>query len=158
MVLKERVQELEKEINEPFNFWQDKTPCWEMCHCPEDIKSQCPAYKNAHLPCWEIEGTYLKLSDDGTRGDDLSICQTCRVYKKYGAGKPIEIKLRGKGLDTYCRSLQEKCQEIERGAYTGRKKAKGVIGRIRNLVGRAVTIEEDWMLKSRDWPYMWKKK
>jgi hypothetical protein len=49
-------------------------------------------------------------------------------------------------------------QEIERGAYAGRNKAKGVIGRIRNLVGRVVTVEEDWMLKSRDWPYMWKKK
>jgi hypothetical protein len=48
-------------------------------------------------------------------------------------------------------------QEIERGAYAG-KKAKGVIGRIRNLVGRVVTVEEDWMLKSRDWPYMWKRK
>ena len=81
-----------------------------MCHCPEDIKSQCPASKYPFLPCWEIEGTYLKLSDDGVKGDDLSICQVCRVYKRYGEGKEIEIRLRGKGLDTYCRSLKEKCQ------------------------------------------------
>lgn len=112
MVIKdgERLQELEGVIKEPFNFWQGKSPCWEMCHCPEDIKGQCPASKNTFLPCWEIEGTYLKLSDDGTRGDDLSICQVCRVYKRYGGGKPIEIKLKGKGLDTYCRNLQKKCQ------------------------------------------------
>jgi hypothetical protein len=49
-------------------------------------------------------------------------------------------------------------QEIERGAYVGGKKAMGVIGRIKNLVGRVITVEEDWMLKSRDWPYMWDKK
>lgn len=94
------------------SFWHGKTPCWEMCHCPESIKNQCPAYRYPLLPCWEIEGTYLKLSDDGSRGDDTSICQVCRVYKKYGQGNPIEIKLRGKGLDTYCRSLREKAEVL----------------------------------------------
>jgi hypothetical protein len=49
-------------------------------------------------------------------------------------------------------------QEIERGAYTGREKTIGIIGRIKNLIGRVVTVEEDWMLKSKDWPYMWNKK
>ena len=99
-----------KTVGKTIDFWQGKSPCWEMCHCPEDIKGQCPASKNTFLPCWEIEGTYLKLSDDGIRGDDLSICQVCRVYKRYGQGKPIEIKLKGKGLDTYCRNLQKKYQ------------------------------------------------
>ena len=112
MVLKERqlAGEIKEEIRELDNFWKNKTPCWEMCHCPEDIKSQCPVLKNTSLPCWEIEGTYIKLSDDGDKGDDTSICRVCRVYKKYGLDKPIDIRLRGKGLDSYCRALKEKCQ------------------------------------------------
>ena len=93
------------------SFWHDKTPCWQMCHCPESIRNGCPAYRYQHLPCWEIEGTYLKLSDDGSKGDDTSICYVCRVYKRYGNGKPIVTKLHGKGLDTYCRSLQEICEK-----------------------------------------------
>lgn len=103
-------QDAEGEIRKPDNFWQDKTPCWKMCHCPEDMRNQCPAYNYPSLPCWEIEGTYLKLSDNGQNGQDTSICQICRVYKRYGQGKPIEIKLLGKGLDSYCRSLMAKCE------------------------------------------------
>lgn len=98
------------QVKEPINFWQDKTPCWELCHCPEVIKSQCPASKYPSLPCWEIEGTYLKLDDDVNKGDDNSICQVCRVYKKYSEGKPIRIRLRGKGLDTHYRVLNDKCR------------------------------------------------
>jgi hypothetical protein len=115
MMLKERqlAGEMEEEIREPVHFWKDKTPCWEMCHCPEDIKSQCPVPKYTSLPCWQIEGTYLKLSDKGEKGDDIRICRVCRVYKKYGNGKPIDIKLRGKGLDSHCRALKEKCQECQ---------------------------------------------
>ena len=93
---------------EALYFWDSKKPCWEMCRCPESIKDQCPAHKYPFLPCWEIEGTYLKLSDDGSKGDDINICRICRVYRKYGQNKPIRIKLYGKGIDTYCRSLGEK--------------------------------------------------
>ncbi len=32
-------------------------------------------------------------------GTDTSVCETCRVYKKYGDNKPIKLKLRGKGID-----------------------------------------------------------
>jgi len=94
----------------PLDFWQSKTPCWEMCHCPESIKSRCPAPRYLSVPCWEIEGTYLKLSDDGRRGDNDVICQVCRVYKRYGKGRPIKVRLCGKGLDTYCRTLMEKAE------------------------------------------------
>ena len=108
-----KTQELEDEERQSISFWQGKTPCWEMCHCPVSIKNQCPAPRNPFLPCWGIEGTYLKLCDDGNKGDDISICQICRVYKRYGQGKPIEIRLCGKGLDSYCRSLKEKCLSSE---------------------------------------------
>ncbi len=80
-------------------FWEDKTPCWEMFRCPEIIRNECPAYRFTSLPCWEIEGTYSKLSNFGEKGDKVDICQHCRIYKKYGDGKPIQIKLVGQGLN-----------------------------------------------------------
>lgn len=92
-------------------FWQGKTPCWEMCHCSEVIRSECPATKYRHLPCWEIEGTYCKLTDDGTSGKDTSICQQCRVYKRWGQNRPIEIRLSGKGIDSFRRFLREQAEE-----------------------------------------------
>ncbi len=86
---KEQIQVQETTVN-----------CWDVCHCPEMIKRDCPAVKYTFLPCWEIEGTYCKLNDYGATGDDTSICEVCRVYKKYGNGQPIKIKLKGKGINT----------------------------------------------------------
>ena len=82
------------------DFWEEKTPCWEMCSCPEIIKSECPAFKHRFLPCWEIEGTYCKLDDYGATGQDTSICEVCRVYKRWSHGDPIKIKLFGEGINT----------------------------------------------------------
>ncbi len=91
-------------------FWQDKVPCWEMCHCPESIKETCPAPKYTEYPCWEIEGTYLKLAENGESGDDTSICQICRVFKRYGDGKLIQLRLLGKGIDAYLRNLKRQTE------------------------------------------------
>jgi len=81
-------------------FWQDKTPCWEMFRCPEEMRAECPAYRHQDLPCWEIEGTYCKLFDYGAKGDGTAICHCCRVYKRWGNDRPIEIKLRGEGFNS----------------------------------------------------------
>ena len=94
------------------DFWQGKTACWEMCHCPEVIKSECPASKYRSFPCWEIEGTYCKLTTDGTSGKDINICRICRVYKQWGRNKPIELKLFGKGIDSFRRYLEEKAKVV----------------------------------------------
>ena len=84
------------------DFWAGKTLCWQMCNCPPAIRDDCPASKYTSVPCWEIEGTYSKLQKNGdvVTGTDTGICETCRVYKKYGGDKPIELKLRGKGINT----------------------------------------------------------
>jgi len=104
----EQLAEVERVINEvkgkvlaepALGFWEGKTPCWEMLRCPEPMKKECPAFKYRTLPCWQIEGTYSKLLDYGQRGDSTDICQVCRVYKRYGHGEPIEIKLHGKGFN-----------------------------------------------------------
>ena len=89
------------------NFWIGKNPCYELCNCPEMIANECPVAKYQFLPCWEIEGTYCKLDDRGATGRDTSICESCRVYKKYGNGQPIELKLFGKGIDTHLRELDK---------------------------------------------------
>ena len=80
------------------DFWAGKTPCWEMVHCPEMIRSECPAGTHPSLPCWEIEGTYCKLGRHGLSGIDTSICEVCRVYRRWGNGRLIEIKLFGLGI------------------------------------------------------------
>ncbi|MBN1376591.1 MAG: hypothetical protein JXA01_10615 [Dehalococcoidia bacterium] len=90
-----------------FNFWTGKKPCWEVAHCTNMVKAECPAFKYQFLPCWEIEGTYCKLDDYGADGKDTSICEMCQVYKKYGGGKPIQLKLRGRGIDTSLKVLQD---------------------------------------------------
>jgi len=93
------------------NFWKDKTQCWEMCHCPDMIRNECPAYRNQDLPCWEIEGTYCKLDDYGVTGTDTSICQVCRVYKRWGDRQPIRLKLLGKGIDTSLKTLEKMAEK-----------------------------------------------
>jgi hypothetical protein len=103
----DEVAEIEKVIQEAKgkiqlesyqDFWVGKTPCWEMFRCPEELKRECPAFNNRSVPCWEVEGTYCKLFDYGTKGDGTDICQHCRVYKRWGNSGPIEIKVRGKGI------------------------------------------------------------
>ena len=37
-------------------------------------------------------------------------------------------------------------------------KAKGRFGRIKHLIGKVVIVDEDWIFKSKDWPYMWNHK
>ncbi len=89
------------------NFWTDKSPCWDLCNCPDVIKNECPVTQYQFLPCWEIEGTYCKLDDMGSSGKDTTMCQTCRVYKKYGNGEPVRLKLFGKGMDTHLKEMEQ---------------------------------------------------
>lgn len=88
------------------NFWAGKSSCWEMCHCPIMIREECPVSKYQFLPCWQIEGTYCKLDDFGESGSDVTICEVCRVYKRYGMNERIELKLFGRGIDSSLKSLE----------------------------------------------------
>lgn len=84
------------------DFWENRRPCWKISHCPPEIRDECPAYINRALPCWEIEGTFSKLCIENgqANGRDTTICQTCPIYKRYGEGEPIHLKLVGSGIDT----------------------------------------------------------
>jgi hypothetical protein len=108
VVTVEEIAEVERVIDEAkgrilaepsLGFWESKTPCWEMFRCPDAVRNECPAFKYRSLPCWEIEGTYLKLYDYGPDGNGAEICRHCRVYKRWGHGEPIEMKLYGKGFN-----------------------------------------------------------
>lgn len=94
------------------DFWANKTPCWQMNHCPPQIYEECPAYVNRFAPCWEIEGTYCKLTMEGghASGRDTTICQLCRVYKKHGAGRQVRITLTGVGIDAALGAALEKAE------------------------------------------------
>lgn len=89
----------ETAVDAKINFWENKLHCSELCHCPDLIRNECPVANYQFLPCWEIEGTYCKLDDMGSSGNDTTICHTCRVYKKYGNNQPIRLRLFGKGMN-----------------------------------------------------------
>ncbi|UCG83565.1 MAG: HEAT repeat domain-containing protein [Dehalococcoidia bacterium] len=99
-------------------FWEGKTACWEMIACPPEIKRFCPASSYLANPCWELEGTYTKLSDDGMKGDDTQICENCRVYKKWGDGKPIRIQILGRGINisSFIADLSSKDGQVRKNA------------------------------------------
>jgi hypothetical protein len=109
------VAEIEKVISETKGkvllertqgFWEGKTPCWEMVHCPEVIRKDCPLQRHQAMACWELEGTYCKLSDGGASGEDTTVCEVCRVYRRWGNNKPIVIKVFGDGMNTTSRQAE----------------------------------------------------
>ena len=63
-------------------FWEGKTPCWEMFRCPSAIRDKCPAFIYPSQPCWEMDETYCRRSNNGTKTTD-DICQYCRVYRRW---------------------------------------------------------------------------
>ena len=77
-------------------FWVEKIPCWETFHCSQVTKDDCPAFRYRDLPCWEVEGTYCKLFDCGARDNGNNVCQACSIYKRWGHGEAIQIKLTSK--------------------------------------------------------------
>jgi len=86
-------------LRETQGFWEGKSPCWEMVHCPAVIRDDCPVQRHQDMACWELEGTYCKLSDGGASGKDTTVCEVCRVYRRWGNNKPITIKLLGDGMN-----------------------------------------------------------
>jgi len=93
-ILRGEVTTITTPVEDVTDFWENKSPCWEMSRCPPEIRDECPAYRNRALPCWAIEDTYSKLCMAGgqANGQDTTNCHTCSVYKKYGEGKPIELR------------------------------------------------------------------
>jgi len=34
---------------------------------------------------------------------------------------------------------------------------KSVLCKIKHLIGKVASVDEDWIFKSKDWPYLWTK-
>ncbi len=60
------------------NFWEGKTPCWELRECPNQVCAKCLARLNPEKPCWDIDGTMC----DKILGSEKS-CPICKVYLLY---------------------------------------------------------------------------
>ena len=43
-------------------------------------------------------------------------------------------------------------------SHTIETKEKGIFCRVKNLIAKVVTVDEDWIFKSKDWPYLWNHK
>ncbi len=61
------------------DFWEGKTPCWDVMGCAPILKETCPAYLDRSRPCWDIPNTAC----DRLLGTE-STCDVCTVYALYG--------------------------------------------------------------------------
>ncbi len=52
--------------------------CWERLECDN---SECPAYKNKNLRCWQLAGTHCKGEIQGNMASKLNECEKCEVYQ-----------------------------------------------------------------------------
>jgi len=48
--------------------------------------------------------------------------------------------------------------DAEKKGHANDTKAKGLFWRMKDLIGKAVIVDEDWIFKSKDWPYLWNHK
>jgi len=48
--------------------------------------------------------------------------------------------------------------DVDHRRHVGEIKKRGVWSRIKHLIGKVATVDEEWIFKSKDWPYMWTKK
>jgi DNA-binding XRE family transcriptional regulator len=57
-------------------------PCWNLRHCPKEIRDRCPAweFKAGHL-CWFINGTYCNGEVQKNWQRKIEICLKCEVFQ-----------------------------------------------------------------------------
>lgn len=60
---------------ESIKYLSSLTPCWKIIECPQEVREECPAYKEeASTPCW--------LLDDACTFKSKDDCRECQVYQK----------------------------------------------------------------------------
>ncbi len=59
-------------------------PCWEITHCPPDIREACPAweFQSGHL-CWFINGTVCQGKPRGSWSEKMTLCRKCDVFVSF---------------------------------------------------------------------------
>lgn len=48
--------------------------------------------------------------------------------------------------------------DVRSDKHTNVAKSEGMFGKVRQLILKVVWTDDDWFLKSKDWPYLWKKR
>jgi DNA-binding XRE family transcriptional regulator len=60
----------------------DDTPCWELKHCPREVRAECPAFTLGHGQfCWFI-GAKARPPDPHTEGARMLACMNCPVIQR----------------------------------------------------------------------------
>jgi methyl-accepting chemotaxis protein len=58
-----------------------KANCWDMKHCPDDIKRKCPAFlENKGRRCWRVQGTFCAGQESESIADKIGECLKCNAY------------------------------------------------------------------------------
>ena len=63
-------------------------PCWEVIHCPIEIRNKCNGFLNHSEPCWAVKGNESACTSNE--------CRNCTVYKDYGDCGSIKNFIRTK--------------------------------------------------------------
>jgi hypothetical protein len=61
-------------------------PCWEVEHCPTEVRDACPAYPNMGRECWKITGTKCVggAIEKATLAEKILHCRAnCDYYRDY---------------------------------------------------------------------------
>lgn len=75
--------------------------CWEMLNCD---KTECPAYHNPNLKCWEMSGTFCRDMIQGGALTKLEDCKQCKVYQK---SEGDELSQMTRGLSMMVKTMRD---------------------------------------------------
>lgn len=59
----------------------NKALCWDVKNCPDDRRSNCPAFPNSGSECWSVTGTLCGGQEQGTYHEKMANCRKCNVYE-----------------------------------------------------------------------------
>lgn len=64
--------------------------CWEYLNCDT---TNCPAYQNENLRCWQIAGTHCKGEIQGDLASKISECEQCKVFEEASGDEIHQINM-----------------------------------------------------------------
>jgi len=71
--------------------------CYDFLNCPEERKSQCPAFTEQRgNQCWKVPRTLCRGELQGTMAQKIGDCRKCNFYCSYHKIKvPVRVKIMG---------------------------------------------------------------
>lgn len=63
------------------NAHQCDTPCWEVMECPDERKTNCPAWEfKAGSLCWFVNGTIREGAVQDNWCEKMDVCRHCKAF------------------------------------------------------------------------------